>query len=192
MVALPRHEEPLTDENSNLKENSESGPRLDSGFDFADPYCVAFYRDGSVRLNSFRERPSAEAFYKNLPKETEAKTLRKWSLKVRHPESGSCIMKGSMCEEQKETLKTQGDPELCGRCEGAIRDIETTPLAYIVTFHRDEVKQAAFVDLPSAEMFYEAVPTNRDKMIMHKTLRQESCSCASLLETTDDIYRQLY
>ena len=96
-----------------------------------------------------------------------------------------------MCEDQESILKAQGDPESRGRCERVIKDIGTAPLNYFVAFHKDGVKQATFVDLPSAWMFYEAVSTNWAKLIMDKTSTQESHP-KCLLEITDDNCRQLY
>ncbi|KAJ8090283.1 hypothetical protein PM082_018879 [Marasmius tenuissimus] len=163
MVSSSSCEEPPSYPNSN---NGSERKGLDC-LDLTASYFVAFHKDGSaLKLASFLDISSARTFYEDLPTGLKAKAL---------------IHKHKIKES---TLKTHNPPKLRDNCEKVFRDMGTAALNYIVAFHSDGIKQAAFVDLPSAWMFYEAVSNDYVKLLIDKTKTQERFlnSTASSLE----------
>ncbi|KAK1220805.1 hypothetical protein PQX77_016376 [Marasmius sp. AFHP31] len=144
MVSSSSYEEPPSYPNSN---DGIERKGLDC-LDLTASYFVAFHKDRStLKLASFLDISSARTFYEDLPTGVKAKTL---------------VHKHKI---EESTLKTHNASQLRDKCEKMVRDMGTVALDYIVAFHSDGIKQAAFVDLPSAWMFYEAVSNDYAKAV---------------------------
>ncbi|KAL0575771.1 hypothetical protein V5O48_006190 [Marasmius crinis-equi] len=150
MVSAQASEEPPS--YSNLTKRAQV-----RDIDLAGPYFVANHKDGSVKLATFPDLSSARTFYDEVLEDFQGKILV--------DKSKARAITSQLRGGSSQSLHT----EFINKCEEVVQNVGNMALNYFVVFHKDSVRRAAFVDLPSAWTFYELVPNSFVKVLIDTT-----------------------